>query len=189
MIIIFLDIDGVLNCQQAYELGYCKYADLDHKEHDHYQTFYPSSKNYLNELIDDFDAKIVISSAWRNSGLEWLKKVWKAEEMSGEIIDITPSYWDDRFSVPRGCEIESWLEKKKGFSHINWDYKTQEEYMIRSGIENYLIIDDDSDMLYSQRKNFVHVEPAPRNLAGFHSGHLKKAKKILNKNIVELIYG
>ena len=39
-------------------------------------------------------------------------------------------------SVPRGLEILSWLENNP---HV----------------KNYVILDDDSDMLYWQRKNFV----------------------------------
>lgn len=188
MKIIFLDIDGVLNCQNGYKEGYCKYVDLlIEGKNTHYQSFYPPSKKLLNELINKTNAKIVISSTWRKSGVERLKTIWKNENMCGEIIDITPSYRDNRFTVPRGCEINSWLEKG-GFSHINWSEELQQQYVDNSGIENYLIIDDDSDMLFNQKNNFVLVEPSPKNCLGFNKNHYVKGLKILSKSIIELIY-
>ncbi|MFA6199307.1 MAG: HAD domain-containing protein [Bacteroidales bacterium] len=63
MKLILLDIDGVLNHHDAYKAGFCKYTNLD--DGSHYQTFDPTSKALLNKLIEEFDAKIVISSTWR----------------------------------------------------------------------------------------------------------------------------
>ena len=73
--IIFLDIDGVLNCEEAFKNGYCEYVEWGKGEH--HQSFYPPAKKFLNDLIILSDADIVVSSTWRHSGLEWLKKVWK----------------------------------------------------------------------------------------------------------------
>ena len=185
MKIIFLDIDGVLNCENAYKRrishGFCQYVEFEDKngEKDHYQSFYLPCKKLLNELIDETGAKIVISSSWRGSGLEWLKRVWELEGMSGEIIGITPHFRDSRFSVPRGCEIKAWLEEK-GFRHIRWSREELQKHIDDSGIENYIIIDDDSDMLYGQRDHFVHVLPSPRNKNGFNKFYYKEALKKLN---------
>jgi len=181
MKIICLDIDGVLNCELAYKRGYCKYVDIGGGKH--YQTFYPPAKRFLNDLIDITEAKIVLSSSWRAGGLEWFRKVWKAEDMAGEVIDITP-FRDDRF---RGFEIKEWLNNM-GFQHINWSKELQQEYMDKSGIENYVILDDDSDMLYEQKDNFIHVLPSPRNLSGFKSVYYYRALKILNKTIIDIKY-
>lgn len=87
----------------------------------------------------------------------------------------------------RGDEISLWLEAQ-GFRSIFWSKETQQEYLDISNIENYIIIDDDSDMLYNQRFHFVHVKPSPRNMKGFHEEHYDKAKEILNKTIIELYY-
>ena len=129
--------------------------------------------------------------------------------VAGEVIDTTPSlylqkngsihFWNGHeskhptpkirgYSIPRGCEIEYWL-KDKGFSHINWSKVEQEEWISRSGIENYVIIDDDSDMLYGQRNNFVHVYPSPRNTKGFAQSHYEKAKEILLQTVADITYG
>jgi hypothetical protein len=206
MKVIFLDIDGVLNCEQGYIDRSCEYIDGPGFK---YQKFYPPSKELLNKLIEESGAKIVISSSWRKDGLQRMQEIWKAEEMSGEVIDTTPSiylqkngsiqFWNGQeskhptpktrgYSIPRGCEIQYWL-KDLGFYHINWSEEEQDKYVIRSGIENYVIIDDDSDMLYGQRNNFVHVHPSPRNKEGFGLYHYNLAKEILSKTITQITYG
>ena len=190
MKIIFLDIDGVLNCESAYRNGECQYQEWiwEDSRKDHYQRFCVRSKELLNKLIDETGAKIVISSTWRHSGIEFMKKVWEMEEMSGEIIGITPSLRTKGLHIPRGIEIQYYLENDLKFHHINWDSTIQQEYMDRSGIENYIIIDDDSDMLYNQRNHFVHVLPSPRNKDGFNQHYYEMAKSMLEKTVIELNY-
>jgi hypothetical protein len=203
MKIIFLDIDGVLNCENAFKNGECKYiGDASF----HYMQFGKTQKRWINKLINETNAKIVISSTWRKSGLVFVKKVWALEKMNGDIIDTTPSLylqdgsmrcWNDEikqptidrenYNIPRGCEIDYWLKNKK-FNHINWSKEKQEKIIKQSGIDNYVIIDDDSDMLYKQKDNFVHVLPSPRNKDGFGEKHYKQALKILSKSIVEQNY-
>lgn len=190
MKIIFLDIDGVLNCESAYRAGECQYVEWiwEDGRKDHYQRFCVRSKELLNKLIDETGAKIVISSTWRHSGIEFMRKVWEMEEMHGEIIGITPSLRSDKLTLPRGLEIEYYLKNDLGFNHINWDKDIQQEYMAKSGVENYIIIDDDSDMLYTQRHNFVHVLPSPRNKDGFNETYYQEANNKLNKTVIDLNY-
>ena len=190
MKIIFLDIDGILNCEDAYRSGECQYQEWiwEDGRKDHYQRFCSWSKDLLNKLIDETGAKIVISSTWRMSGIEFMRKVWELEGMSGGIIGITPSLRTQGISIPRGMEIKYFLEEDLKFSHINWDEDHQRESMERSGVENYIIIDDDSDMLYNQRNHFVHVLPSPRNKRGFNKKYYNEALKKLNKDVVDLNY-
>jgi hypothetical protein len=190
MKIIFLDIDGILNCEDAYRAGHCQYVEWiwEDGRKDHYQRFCSWSKELLNRLIRETGAKIVISSTWRLSGIDFMKKVWQLEEMEGEIIGITPSMRTKDIRIPRGMEIDYFLENDLGFKHVNWDEKTQRKYMDKSGLENYIILDDDSDMLYKQRNHFVHVISSPRNTEGFNEHYYQKAKLMLDKNIIELNY-
>lgn len=162
MKIIFLDIDGVLN---VIPQGRDEYG----------ATFHQHFIDNLKLIIDQTDAKIVVSSSWRKSSLKIMKEMWAYRNLPGEVIDVTPSlylqrggsiqFWNDKldehptpkisgYSIPRGCEIEYWL-KDKGFYHIYWDLEKQKEIIKKSGIQSYVIIDDDSDMLYNQRDNFV----------------------------------
>jgi hypothetical protein len=190
MKIIFLDIDGVLNCEEAYRSGECQYQEWiwEDGRKDHYQRFCSRSKDLLNKLIDETGAKIVISSTWRHSGIEFMRKVWEIEEMSGEIIGITPSMRTKGIHIPRGMEIKYFLEEDLKFSHINWDQDQQRESMKRSGVDNYIIIDDDSDMLYNQRNHFVHVLPSPRNKLGFNEKYYAQALDKLSKDVIALNY-
>lgn len=192
MKIMFLDVDGVLNCEDAYKSGECKYVDWETPvgEYDHHQSFCSWNKKWLNKLIRESGAKIVISSTWRHSGIEFLKKVWELEQMEGEIIGITPSLRGEvkGYTIPRGCEIEHYLDEILGFSHINWSEELQQKYMDESTVENYIIIDDDGDMLYGQRHHFIHVLPSPRNTRGFNEEHYKLGLEKLNKSVIELNY-
>ena len=191
MKIIFLDIDGVMNCENAYRSGECRYVEwTNHRgDKDHHQAFCSWSKELLNKLIDETNAKIVISSTWRSSGIEFMRSVWELEGMHGKIIGLTPNFRGEvnGYTIPRGCEIDKWLGDN-GFSHINWDKDTQQEYINKTGIENYIIIDDDSDMLYGQRNHFVHVLPSPRNKDGFNQHYYEIAKAMLEKTVIELNY-
>ena len=190
MKVIFLDIDGVLNCENAYRSGECQYQEWiwEDGRKDHYQRFCSWSKEWLNRLIEETGAKIVISSTWRMSGIDFMRKVWELEEMSGELIGITPSLRSDRLSIPRGLEIQYFLENDLKFHHINWSREAQDKIIKESGVENYIIVDDDSDMLYGQRNHFVHVLPSPRNKDGFDESHYKLALSMLNKTVADLNY-
>lgn len=197
--IIYLDIDGVLNCETAYKDGECQYVkhndlpDGEHRIKNYHQSFYSKSKYWLNRLIKETGAKVVVSSTWRSSGIDWLREVWKHEEMEGEIIDVTPNFRrigldEERYTIPRGCEIDYHLKNVLNFSHINWCKDTQQEYMDKSGVDNYIIIDDDADMLFKQRNHFVHVLPSPRNKDGFGEEHYKLGKELLNRTVIDLNY-
>jgi hypothetical protein len=192
MKLIFLDIDGVLNCENAYRAGECRYVEwVNHRgDNDHHQSFCTWSKEWLNKLIKETGADIVISSTWRHSGVEYMRSVWEHEKMEGNIIGVTPDFrWKaEGYTPPRGCEIEWYLNKVLGFNHINWDPTVQLGYMEKSGVENYIIIDDDADMLYGQRNHFVHVLPSPRNKDGFNESHYKQGLEMLQKTIIDLNY-
>ena len=130
MKIIFCDIDGVLNvCYgQRDEFG---------------QLFHPHFVDNLKWIIDTTGAKIVISSSWRHSGLSEMKRMWDHRNLPGDVIDITCDcaqvvdngnceFYD---LVERGHEIQEWLNAHE--------------------VENFVILDDDNDVLESQRGNFV----------------------------------
>jgi len=132
MKIIFLDIDGVLNVipQEYDEFG---------------GLFHEKFVDNLRWIIEQTNAKIVISSTWRHDGLKSIKNMWKKRNLPGEIIGITPNEVDvvNRGTckfydlVSRGHEIQQWIND--------------------NNIKHYCIIDDDNDMLQSQKENFVRT--------------------------------
>lgn len=128
MKIIFLDIDGVMN---VIPQGHDRYGG----------RFHPHFIDNLAKIIIETKAKIVISSSWKHSGLQNMKDMWKSRIYPGDVIDITPNFngnknlsFKDRYE--RGTEIKMWLDK-------------------HPDITDYVIIDDDSDMLPEQLDHFV----------------------------------
>lgn len=161
MKIIFLDIDGVLNLiPQEFD----KYGGI----------FHSHFVNNLKILIEQTNAKIVISSTWRLSGLTVMQEMWEHRNLPGEVIDITPSHYfnvelnvKDDEDVLRGHEIQYWLDKHN--------------------IDNYVILDDDIDMLKHQLDNFVQTSENEDHDDCIDIGYgltkicMKKAINILNK--------
>lgn len=186
--VIFLDIDGILNSQRFYESR----RTLDEKEYydeikgNLFEKFDPVSSYWINKLIDDTESKIVISSVWRLRGLDVIKELWQQRNMSGEIIGITPKFHLDISdknrmlyspSTPRGLEIDQYKSryfKHNDFSYPDSDYAKSE--LENSLIKNYLIIDDDCDMLWCQRNNFILV----KNELGFLEDDYIKGIQILS---------
>lgn len=142
--LLFLDIDGVLNCQLHYE------STKDLNKHDMTREEYKDMhlcKNrikWLNELCAETDTAVVISSTWRSDGLEEMQKVFKRNGATFEIIGTTP-YCDCRV---RGVEIKMWLE---GNVEDIFSVKSHNFY-------RYAIIDDDSDMLLNQGPHFFQTD-------------------------------
>lgn len=135
MNIIFLDIDGVLNCQVFYN---------ERAEGDHINVC-ADRVSWLNEVCKNTDAKVVISSVWRYSGLEYCINKLKEVGATFDIIDVTPNLRGQ--GCLRGNEILQWIKDNEELLG-----KPYHEYY------NYVIIDDDSDMLYWQKDNFFQTD-------------------------------
>lgn len=187
MKVIFLDIDGVLNSQ----LWYSKRRNFNPTEIDTHYPFYefdPDLVNNLNRIVENTGAKIVVSSTWRKGrSVDELQTLLDSVGFIGEVIGKTKSfsiYDGNKYeSAPRGCEIASYLREEK-FQRINWSKEEQQKYIDLSNIKNYIILDDDSDMLYSQREHFVHT---PNN-SGLGEYQTNLSINILNKSLIDLYY-
>lgn len=114
--IIFLDIDGVLNCGTTKE------------RHRGFIGIEPAKADLIKKIVKETGAKIVLSSTWR-LGEENLKHV---KEMVGEILDVTPYAPNNISDLRRGTEIDMWYQEHK------------------DEVEDYVILDDDPDILESQ---------------------------------------
>lgn len=163
---IFLDVDGVLNNNdfmrdRAIERRANKNGTPSHT--DFYRAMLnPVKIALLKQIVDASGAEIILSSSWRCSNPDDSPPMIAIREMLGEqdmtIKDITPHGCG---LCVRGNEIRGWL-------HKNVPYGTP---------YGYVILDDDSDMLYWQRNNFVHT----RNKVGLTEKDVAKAIKILIK--------
>lgn len=212
MKIIFLDLDGVLNSNEFYKrVSVSKRMQSRLEIGDEWgEMFCPRSSELLNELITRTSAKVVISSTKRitkeikngyDANLKCIQDMWKNRGFVGEVIGITPHFGveTERYahvnqfpkygcSIARGQEINEYLKVNHNFSNVFYSEGLQEEWMGKSDIENYIILDDDGDMLYHQRNHFVHVLPPPRNYSGFNKRFFNQVLSKLSKNVIELNY-
>jgi len=155
MKVIFLDFDGVITIPPKWYLQ----ADL--------------IKN-VKKIVDATGAKIVVSSSWRHENIEKTKDsiierkrrcprnsmlYWLVDN----LYDITSWFSDKKYNgTGRGGEIQTWLDK-------------------HPEVENYVIIDDDNDMLDSQLYHFVQTNYED----GLTEVETKRAIKILNKEFFQ----
>lgn len=142
--IIFLDIDGVLNCQLHYSSQqYKDYMELDPKtNHDNHCLSQLSKERieWLNELCSEMDLSVVVSSTWRmGKSVDELQRILNLAGATFTVIDKT-GLDSDRF---RGNEIHKWIQDN------SMKIFGQPYHIFR----RYVILDDDSDMLYWQREN------------------------------------
>ena len=93
--IVFLDFDGVLNC----DVSVCQLGTR--------YKFWPASIKALNELLERSGARIVISSTWREHWTlsENAASLERAGVLPGRVVGKT-SVCDGE----RGIEIDSWLK-------------------------------------------------------------------------------
>lgn len=127
MKVIFLDIDGVLNS-----------ANFFKKKHEEtgltqggsrIESIDPDALRLLEQIIEETDAKIVVSSCWRiGRTTEELQGLLKGAGFKhyDRIIDRTNKIGS--FATKRGDEIEEWLSRNS----------------VQRG--DVVILDDDSDM-------------------------------------------
>ncbi len=166
MKIIFLDFDGVLNSLQSF-----KYWDKKRNQQDWEKDLRDAQVSLLEYMADEFcpicvnnveeliirtpGVKIVVSSSWRvGRTIEDLKQILKFSPTIGDaIIDVTES-----LHSKRGNEIQKWLDE-------------------HPEVTDYVILDDDSDMLDSQQKNFVKTA----FMHGFQYGDMLWALRVLGE--------
>ena len=183
--IIFLDVDGVLNCSDFYKNRWERLQANGETRDYPYDEFSPECVARLNKVTDATGAKIVVSSTWRlGRTVEELQNLFKEVGITGEVIDKTCHMGGAKgYTIPRGCEIDHWLDERK-FQRINWSLKVQMEYAEKSEVDNYVIFDDDSDMLYNQREHFIKTSQK----TGLDDSDVERAIELLSKPIWEVYY-
>lgn len=156
MKVIFLDFDGVITTARSK-------GKLD-----------KDKMLLLKRIVDATGAKIVISSSWRSLSLEdTISNITDTNDyFVGEnpficpeaVVGVTPVMRAFRnsdkkvtFSLPRGCEINRYLDEHRE-------------------IDDYVILDDDSDMLLCQKDNFVQTD----GIDGLTEADVERAIEILN---------
>lgn len=142
---LFLDIDGVLNHDEWFE------SDGYRKNRANWQIsmFDPVCVERVNKILDVTGARLVVSSSWRSmtdledifAGVGLPTTFWRTPHADMlNYKDDTDLYSRD-YDNPkwwRGSEIDYWLDRYDPGS-------------------NYVIIDDDCDMLPHQMEYFIQT--------------------------------
>lgn len=125
--VIFLDFDGVLNTP-AYMM----------QSGDRSNAINPIAVKIVDTMLNQTGAKLVVSSSWRiGRTIDELNEILQSRGMTNEVLDVTP-----QLSGCRGSEIKRWID-------VNCPS--------RLVFNEYLILDDDSDMLYEHHHHFIHT--------------------------------
>ena len=152
--IIFLDIDGVFNCQLFFKENYKKAKkrlkkQVKSKEIEKLEYYKKQicidRMNLFNELCTKINAKVVVSSSWRiGKTIQQLQEILNYCGATFQIIDKT-----ERNGYERGTEIHKWLRDNIKIETYGKPYHL---------FCKYAIIDDDSDMLLNQREHFFQTD-------------------------------
>ncbi len=164
-LIIFLDIDGVIATHSTLEEGMWGLT--------------PEKQDLLRIILEKTGAKIVLSSSWRQHTLEDTISFMNVQgfRFSDKIIGVTIRAYHYiqkgiHLSIPRGVEIKQWIdtnihsENGKNFNRkkVGVDY-------------NYVILDDDNDMLLEHNNHFIRTD----SMEGLSADNVRKAIAILLK--------
>ena len=131
--LIFLDVDGVLNCQ----------SDWTGPNEDSFATLDPAKCDRLARIVRETGATVVLSSTWRLFPGPALDKLnaWLLERgvtIHSRTQDLTGEFGH---SMIRGHEIARWME----------------DNATKFPNPRFVILDDDSDMNKDQLPFFVHT--------------------------------
>jgi len=145
--ILFLDIDGVLNSEEYYRNSCNSGKD--------FSRFDPSSVSFIKALVEEFSLNIVISSTWRCGAIAKLMHELKRNK----LLDYLYHDWFTPVIHPahRGTEIKLWLD-------------------LHPEITDYVIIDDDSNILEEQKNNFVKTSTH----LGMNNEHYNRVRAIFS---------
>lgn len=115
----------------------------------------------VKRICDEASANIVISSSWRKHNLESTMQQFSRESfpLYDYVVGVTKRLFIPNISIaiPRGVEILEYIKSN-------------------NSITNYVILDDDTDMLLWQKDYFVHTD----TYEGVNEENVEQAIKILN---------
>ncbi len=164
MKIIFLDIDGVLNSMNFYKYKTSRQLIAEPLDRE--------NGKFLKQIVDETDAKIVITSSWRGG---WEKDPEKCTSEGKILNDFLGSFglsiYDKTVVSGSGRAWE-----------IKWFLQSCDEK-----VTDFVILDDND---YQWKKNgFAHnIVQTDFNDGGLKAEHAEKAIQILNRKHKSLFH-
>lgn len=111
--VLFLDFDGVLTSD-----AYTQKCVLEHRRENLFgiDWFDPECVAALRKIVDETGAVIVISSSWRELGLDKLIHLWNELDMPGELYGTTPEW-----VLTKKEAIRQWLSDNQYDTYVILD--------------------------------------------------------------------
>ena len=159
--LIFLDVDGVLNCSSTKDR--CgRYVGIDSEK-----------AVLLKKLVEKTNARIILISTWK----EW----WYKEPHLKDKQDILANYLDNKFAE-QGLKISDKADDYHSFGRGDGILK----YLRKLGklginVEKFVIFDDET-FDYKPMKLTRYLVRTSYDKKGLEDKHIKKALEILNPN-------
>lgn len=145
--VIFLDIDGVLNSTKSCEFYHKKYGG-----------------NGYGGFFNEDEEPTLENVLWDGECVGWFDKIVK-ETGASVVISSTWRKYYDLFAFHSMFKLYNVFDldivgktKQKLFVGKNGRGKEIQDFIDENGVKNYVILDDDSNMLESQMSNFVNVD-------------------------------
>ncbi len=152
--IIFLDIDGVLNHTSM------DFDDPDVRAKAPW-VIDPDCLARLENIVLSLDATVVISSTWRIMN----EREWMVQKLGSTVGPRLHADWRtsvDKREKIRGLEVRNWIEKN---IEDPWSFK------------DYIILDDDKDFLWYQPLVWINHR---RGLQNHHVDLILAEKTLVN---------
>jgi hypothetical protein len=158
MKVIFLDHDGVVclydnwGSRSKKKQKFIKNSDEDFPPHIRLDDFDKKAVDVLNEILEETDAEIVVSSDWKlHATLEELQEMYKEYGVIKSPISVTPrlSKFDESASALfhyrgwleriRCLEIEEWLKQNEVDQWVAVDDLDMSDEYLRPGLKNFVL--------------------------------------------------
>jgi len=147
MKVLFLDIDGVLNCAECFKREHDAWVEKGKPKDEHWNMLDPVHIARLNRIVAETGAKIVVSSSWRGDPnlYEKLKEAGVVATFLGQTPRMPRPVGTSVEYCERGKEVKAFLEE--------WEQGTARfstKPIVNETIWEYAILDDDRDFLPDQ---------------------------------------
>lgn len=171
MKVVFLDVDGVLNTSKTFERVYYSFKNTGKKELE-IDSF---RLEYLREIIDETDSKLVLSSTWRRFFEKVDNKVVPRSEKGKQFYDVLSNYNIEIYDI---LSFDNDINREGLI--IDWLSKNE--------VETFIIIDDEPSLFNILLDNLIQTSKAKNNQIltnmddcfGLCEPHIEKAKEMLN---------
>ncbi len=178
MKVIFLDFDGVLNCEEFFKEVYNnKNGKYDELKKYSFKIVDERKIIILSEIVKITGAKVVISSSWR---WDWKDGIDNLEfEASKYIQSLFDKYDIDIIGITP--KVAGGNGKR---SSNSWRENEIKEYLsTHEDIESFCVIDDDIEDLETLRNYLITTSfnKTENDDGGLQESHINEAVKILNR--------